>query len=62
MQELNALLQPGMLVRHPERPDWGIGQVQSNAGGHVTVNFQETGKQVLNAATVFLEPVTDHEP
>lgn len=59
MEELNALLEPGMLVRHPEQPDWGIGQVQSNAGGHITVNFQDAGKLVLDAASVLLIPVTD---
>ncbi|MBV1896573.1 MAG: DUF3553 domain-containing protein, partial [Rhodobacteraceae bacterium] len=30
MTDLNAILAPGMLVRHPLCPDWGIGQVQSN--------------------------------
>lgn len=59
MQELNALLEPGMLVQHPEAPEWGIGQVQSNAHGHVTVNFQDAGKKVLDAASVMLVPVID---
>jgi hypothetical protein len=54
MKELNALLEPGMLVRHPQKPDWGLGQVQSNIGGKVTVNFQEVGKVVIDGANVGL--------
>lgn len=57
MNELNAMLEPGMLVRHPERPDWGIGQVQSNIGGRITVNFREEGKVVIDGARVILIPV-----
>lgn len=54
MKELNALLEPGMLVRHPQKPDWGLGQVQSNIGGKVTVNFQEVGKVVIDGTNVGL--------
>ena len=54
MKELNALLEPGMLVRHPQKPDWGLGQVQSNIGGKVTVNFQEVGKVGIDGANVGL--------
>ena len=43
-------LSPGMLVRHPLRPDWGIGQVQSAIGHRVTVNFEHAGK-VLSHGT-----------
>jgi Protein of unknown function (DUF3553) len=35
-----ALLEPGMMVRHPGQPDWGLGQVQSNINGRATVNFE----------------------
>ncbi|MFB3150521.1 MAG: DUF3553 domain-containing protein, partial [Alphaproteobacteria bacterium] len=28
---------PGAFVRHPDRPDWGIGQVQSVIGHRITV-------------------------
>ncbi len=24
---MNELLEPGMLVKHPTRPEWGLGQV-----------------------------------
>jgi hypothetical protein len=57
MTGLNAILGPGMLVRHPTQPDWGVGQVQSNIGGKITVNFRETGKVVIDGGTVNLEIV-----
>jgi ABC-type uncharacterized transport system YnjBCD ATPase subunit len=56
---MNALLEPGMLVRHPQQPDWGLGQVQSNIGGRVTVNFEHTGKVVIDSRRVELVPVFD---
>ena len=54
---LNAMLEPCQLVRHPDRPDWGVGQVQSNVGGRVTVNFEQTGKVVIQGDRVPLVPV-----
>ncbi len=59
MNDLNAMLEPGMLVRHPERPDWGLGQVQSNIAGKITVNFPEAGKVVIEGARVALVPAFD---
>ncbi|QBY00562.1 DUF3553 domain-containing protein [Rhodophyticola sp. CCM32] len=53
--DLNAFLEPGMLVRHPDRPDWGLGQVQSNIGGKITVNFEHEGKVVIDGARVGLD-------
>ncbi len=50
-------LEPGMMVRHPDQPDWGLGQVQSVAGLLVTVNFEEAGKQAINSARVTLVQV-----
>ena len=47
MDEMNAMLEPGMIVRHPDCPEWGLGQVQSNIGGRITVNFREAGKKVI---------------
>jgi hypothetical protein len=52
-------LAPGMLVRNPEAPDWGLGQVQSVIGNRVTVNFENAGKQLINSEQVTLEPVDD---
>ena len=57
MSGMGSLLEPGMLVKHPEKPEWGIGQVQSNIAGKVTVNFREEGKVVINASQVALEMV-----
>ncbi|HBB84188.1 MAG TPA: DUF3553 domain-containing protein [Sulfitobacter sp.] len=59
MDDLNALLSPGMLVMHPQHPDWGIGQVQSNIGGKVTVNFRDQGKVVIDSSRLELMPVFD---
>ena len=38
---------PGTFVRHPDRPDWGLGQVQSVTGRRVTVNFEGVGKVLI---------------
>ena len=56
---MNSLLEPGQLVRNPDRPDWGLGQVQSNIGGKVTVNFEHEGKLVIDGAQVTLLPAYD---
>lgn len=52
---------PGALVRHPDQPDWGIGQVQSAIDDRVTVNFEHRGKQVINIAVISLIIVTDED-
>ena len=52
-------LAPGMRVRHPGRPDWGLGQVQSVDGVRVTVNFEHAGKLLINTQVVTLEVVID---
>jgi Protein of unknown function (DUF3553) len=51
-----TLLSPGSFVRHPLRPDWGLGQVQSVIGKRVTVNFEGVGKVVIISDHVALEP------
>ena len=45
---------PGNFVMHPDRPDWGIGQVQSVVDGRATVNFEHAGKQTILLAAVAL--------
>lgn len=50
-------LAPGMFVRSPAHPDWGLGQVQSAVGDKVTVNFEHRGKLVLNVAAAPLAVV-----
>ena len=59
MSDLNAIMTPGMLVRHPDLPDWGVGQVQSNIAGRITVNFREQGKVVIDGSRIELLPVFD---
>lgn len=54
---MNEFLEPGMIVRHPEAPEWGLGQVQSRIGDRITVNFAEAGKRVIDGAHVALELV-----
>jgi Protein of unknown function (DUF3553) len=54
---MNTLLEPGDLVQHPGQPDWGLGQVQSNVAGRVTVNFEHVGKVVIQGRDVVLTRV-----
>ncbi len=56
---LNALLEPGMMVRHPQEPDWGLGQVQSNIGNRITVNFEHRGKVVIDGREIALTRMFD---
>lgn len=56
-----GLIEPGMRVRHPDRPDWGIGQVQSVVGSRITVNFEHAGKLLINATLVALEILSETE-
>lgn len=55
-------LTPGVLVRHPDEPDWGVGQVQSAVGHRITVNFENAGKVLINGAVVRLVPIEDAVP
>ena len=56
---LNALLEPGMMVRHPQEPEWGLGQVQSNIGNRITVNFEHRGKVVIDGREIALTRIFD---
>jgi len=56
---MDPFLEPGVLVRHPGQPDWGTGQVQSVDGWRVTVNFEESGKQTIDARSVGLVWIGD---
>ena len=49
---MNEVLEPGALVRNPSAPEWGLGQVQSNIDGRVTVNFEHVGKVVIESKHV----------
>jgi hypothetical protein len=54
---MHSFLEPGVIVRHPDRSDWGDGQVQSVAGHKVTVNFENAGKHVIDSDVVHLAVV-----
>jgi hypothetical protein len=47
--------EPGLYVRHPQKPEWGLGQVQSAIGRRVTVMFENAGKVVIDTEVVVLE-------
>tara|TARA_B100000575_G_C22938699_1_gene543482 strand:+ start:444 stop:617 length:174 start_codon:yes stop_codon:yes gene_type:complete len=49
--------EPGDYVKNPENNDWGIGQVQSIIGHKVTVNFENSGKKVININNIKLEKI-----
>lgn len=51
----DSIFEPGQTVRHPARPDWGTGQVQSVVGDRVTVNFEHAGKLLINTANTTLD-------
>lgn len=51
-------LLPGDFVRHPDQPDWGLGQVQSVIGNRTTVNFENAGKVTINTDVVALVAVS----
>ena len=53
---------PGQWVHHPDRPDWGRGQIQSVVGGRITVNFEHAGKLLIDGHTVQLEPIDPDKP
>ena len=52
--DLTSILEPGMFVRNPAAPEWGLGQVQSNIAFKVTVNFENEGKVVLDGRMIAL--------
>ncbi len=55
-------LVPGNYVHHPDRPDWGLGQVQSVVNGRATVNFENAGKRTIVLAVVSLRLVEPGRP
>ena len=42
---------------NPSNKDWGKGQVQSIIKSKVTINFENTGKKVINAEIINLEKI-----
>ena len=53
--------EPGDFVTNPNNKDWGIGQIQSIINDKVTVNFENSGKKVINANEIVLEKVNKIE-
>jgi len=49
--------EPGDLVINPSNKDWGIGQIQSIIKEKVTVNFENTGKKVINSNNIELKKI-----
>ena len=57
MKSVNEFLEPGQRVMHPNQPDWGVGQVQSNIDNRVTINFPEVGKVVIDGSRIILKMI-----
>ena len=49
--------EPGDYVINPGNRGWGIGQIQSVINNKVTVNFENTGKKVINSNEIILEKI-----
>ena len=52
---------PGDYVINPKCKNWGIGQIQSIINNKVTVNFENTGKKVINGSKIILEKINKIE-
>ena len=53
--------EPGDYVINPKNKSWGIGQIQSIIKNKVTVNFENAGKNVINAKEIILEKINKIE-
>tara|TARA_B100000427_G_C15135013_1_gene431905 strand:- start:33 stop:209 length:177 start_codon:yes stop_codon:yes gene_type:complete len=49
--------EPGDFVINPKNKGWGVGQIQSIIKDKVTVNFENTGKKVINSKEIILEKI-----
>ena len=54
-------LEPGDYVISLKYRKWGTGQIQSIINNKITVNFENSGKKVINADEVILEKVNKIE-
>ena len=52
---------PGDFVINPKNKDMGIGQIQSVINNKITVNFENTGKKVINSKEIILERISKIE-
>jgi hypothetical protein len=48
---------PGDFLRHPQHPEWGLGQVQSVTGARIIANFEHCGKLLVDGSSVTLHRV-----
>ena len=53
--------EPGDYVINPKYKSWGIGQIQSIINNKITVNFENTGKKVINSKEIILERISKIE-
>jgi|TARA_B110001454_G_scaffold55214_1_gene54000 transcription elongation factor GreA-like protein len=53
--------EPGDFVINPKNKNWGIGQIQSVINNKITVNFENTGKKVINSKEIILERISKIE-
>ena len=58
---MNLDFDPGDYVINPKNKSWGVGQIQSIIYNKVTVNFENKGKQVINASKITLKKVKKFE-
>ena len=49
--------EPGDFVLNPLEKNWGIGQIQSIIKNKVTINFENSGKKVINLDNETLEKI-----
>ena len=61
VSDLDDSLVPGAWVRHPDQPDWGLGQVQSAIRNRITVNFEHAGKVLIDGNVISLTLVDPDE-
>ena len=58
---MNFDYEPGDYVINPKNKNWGIGQIQSIIKEKITINFENKGKQVINASKITLKKVKNFE-
>ena len=51
----NSDLTPGVFVVNEKKIEWCIGQVQSNVGEKITINFENVGKKTINSKIIKLK-------
>tara|TARA_B110000438_G_C15744576_1_gene620109 strand:+ start:458 stop:634 length:177 start_codon:yes stop_codon:yes gene_type:complete len=47
----------GDFVINPNNKHWGIGRIQSIIKNKITVNFENSGKKVINSDEILLERI-----